>query len=379
MTKNIFIPKETRHDERRVVLRPEDLSSFVQSGFSVHVEEGAGDGLDIADASYVGVGAELSTREEIWTSGGFIPKLLCPTEAEIEMLAPNTHLSAFLYAGEHYKLVQAMSQKQTSAYSYEYFQDDTGAFPMMRPDGWLSGRLAVLNAVFYLQSQFGGRGQTLGAPDGTPSGNVVVIGHGNVGDAAAQTALSLGGNVTVVGRTPERLQHYAQNNPEISCLSMDDGAFADAVKDADIIVGAILISTYDTPALLTEQHVKSMRKGSVIVDVTCGYGAGGYLPTADKITMPGVAPYVRHGVLHIKNPRLPAMAPHSASAAASKHYAPYLLNLASAIFDADIEDAVSKNGQIMDAGTIVHSHVLSDFAKIESEEFENYELADHLA
>jgi alanine dehydrogenase len=273
--------------------------------------------------------------------------------------------------------MQRMAALQINAYSYEYFEDELGKFPMMSADGWLSGRLAVMNAAFYLQTHHGGRGVVLGGMDAKPHCNVVVIGYGNVGNSAIQTALSLGAHVTVVGRSEESLSTYARNNPDTHCVLVDDPAFETALFAADIVIGAILISTYDTPALLTESLVSKMKPGAIIVDVTCGYGKG-YMPTADKITMPGVGPYARHGVLHLKNPRLPAMTPVSAAHNASRLYAPHLLALGEMIFDETKVHEPSQNGQILKEGEIVHHHVLSDFERIESDQYENYELVDHL-
>ena len=377
MKNSISIAKEKRHDEKRVVLLPQDLNVFFESGFEVFVEENAGLGVGASNEDYRNVGARIVTKREIWQNSTFIAKLLCPTEEEVSLLSAGTHVSAFFYPGEHYKIIKRLNSKNTTAYSYEYFEDETGHFPMMAVDGWLSGRLALQNAAFYLQLHHGGAGLVLGGPERAKGGQVLVIGSGNVGCAAIDTALSLGANVTVAGRAEESLDRCAQNRPEIRCVLTTEPAFATAVSEADIIIGAILISTYDTPPLIDETMVRTMRPGSIIVDVTCGYGVG-YLPTADKITMPGTGPYVRHGLLHYKNPRLPAMTPLSAAKNASRLYAPYLLELGSSIAAKSSERSTPANGCIIRNGKVVHHHVQADFEMIESEAYQNYELADHI-
>ncbi len=376
-SKTISIVKETRFQETRIVLLPHDLGMFIDSGYEIFVETNAGAQIGYFDEEYVNAGASIVSREEAWGYSNYIPKLLCITENELQYLRKDMHLSAFFYAGENYHLIQKMCSSEINAYSYEYFEDDCGRFPMMVADGWISGRLALLNAAFYLQSTFGGSGIVLGGMHQSQQSKVVVIGHGNVGKSAARTALSLGAEVTVAGRSHESLKRFANQHPAMDCVLVSDQEFKQVVLEADIVVGAILISTYDTPAMLTEYMVRKMKRGSVIVDVTCGYGKG-YMPTADKITMPGVGPYERHGVLHLKNPRFPAMAPLSAVQNASQLYAPYLLALGEMIFDEAKQDIVSRNGQILKKGAVVHPHVLSDFSKIESRDYENYELSDHL-
>ena len=377
MTISISIAKETRHDEKRIALLPREVKKLSDLNINVSVEEDAGIGIGILDDDYLKAGAKIVSKDEIWSNSKYIAKLLCPTTDEVSAISPETHVSAFFYPGEHYRLIQHMMRKHVCAYSYEYFEEDDGTYPMMSADGWLSGRLAVQNAAFYLQTQFGGRGVVLGGPNGDENGRVLVIGSGNVGSAAIGTALALGAQVTVACRSSAGLGRCAKKWPTVNCILANDQKFKEAVTGADIVIGAMLISTYDTPALITENLVKAMRPGSIVVDVTCGYGVG-YMPTADKITMPGVGPYVRHGVLHIKNPRLPAMTPLSAAQNASKLYEPYILGLASSIFLPSQTHPVSERGCIIRGGNIINQHVKTDFRMIESDNYRNYELLDHL-
>jgi alanine dehydrogenase len=184
---------------------------------------------------------------------------------------------------------------------------------------------------------------------------VLVIGYGNVGGAAARTAHALGAQVTVLGTNPERLRRFQATLPGVTCRLNSREMLEREVPAADLVIGAILISTYDTEPMIGEDLVSRMRPGSVIVDVTAGYGAG-YLPTFDRLTTLPDPVYERFGVLHCKIDAFPAAVPRTATRAVGPVIVPYLIALGRAIYDGT-PDPVSAAGRITAAGQITHPEV----------------------
>lgn len=365
MQASVSILKETRDADKRVILLPDAVRKFSDEGFTVFVETNAGSGLDISDREYKEAGATITSTDEAWSISPFILKYKYPSVAERKYLCRPLHIAAHFYPGENYELTQHMRANGVTAYSYEYFKADDGSFPLMTPDSEISGKLAVLVGARQLLSSQGGRGILLAALPGIPSPKVVIIGHGNAGGAAARTAAALGNDVTVFGHRTESLRRFqATVPPSVKCLLVSDEALAREVQDADLVIGAILISTYDTPAFIPDELVKRMKKGSVIIDVTCGYGPG-FIPTADRLTRLGAPAYEVHGVWHFKDPVLPTQVHRTSAIGASDNHASYLINLGKSIFDRSFNDPVSERAKFTDGGKIVHPDVLSDFAFIE--------------
>lgn len=350
--KRVAILKETRVGEQRVIQLPEQVAQWRQAGFEVLVETGAGAGCDAPDQRYSAAGAEIVARREAWQCR-YVLKYKAPGPEEFDHLRPDLHLGAFFHAEGSPDLTAALLRSGTHAYSYEFFRTADGIFPMAVPDSEISGKLAVLYGAFYLQRQLGGSGTLLAAMPGVPAPRVLVIGYGNVGAAAARTAVALGAEVTVLGTHPERLRRFQASLPAATCLLNSREVLEREVPAADLIIGAILISTYDTEPMIGADLVRQMRPGSVIVDVTAGYGTG-YLPTFDRFTWHHPEPmYERFGVLHCKIDALPASVPRTAARAVSPVIAPYLVALGRAIFDG-VPDPVSAAGRVTAGGQLTH-------------------------
>lgn len=379
MNKSLAIVKERRLDEKRVVLTPDAVKLFVENGYQVFVEKSAAIGIGIEDRSYIDAGARILPRDEIWNSSSIIVKLLCPTLEETGSIPYDSSVSAFFYAGENMEIMRELMRKAVNAFSYEYFEDSHGNFPLMCPDGNMSGHLAVMLGAGFLFDQNQGRGVLLSAIPGVRETEVVVIGYGNVGGAAARIAYLLGAKVTVFGTKQSKLEKFKSLYPQILCHDIrNQEIFAEKIRSADLVIGTILVSSYDTPPLIDDSLVKTMKKGSVLIDVTCGYGKG-YLPTADKVTLPGSPPYIRHGVLHYKNPRLPSMVPVTGAAAVSRTFAPYILAMTESIYFPEKTDICSSNGKILTAGNISNAHVRQDFESVTSGQHEPYDIFEHLS
>lgn len=253
-------------------------------------------------------------------------------------------------------MIAARESFEIVSYSFEFFRTPDGIFPLSVPSSEVSGKLAVLYGAYHLQKHLGGRGVLLADVVGVERPRVLVIGHGNAGGAAARLAHALGADVVVLGTNRERLRRFQAGVPStVECHLNSPEILAREVPRSDLVIGAILISSYDTEAMIDEGLVRHMRPGSVIVDVTCGYGSG-YLPTFDRETTHLAPVYERFGVLHCKIDALPSSVPVTVARAVAPVRAPYLIALGRAIFEG-IEDPVSEAGKITEKGRVVHPEV----------------------
>ena len=361
----IAILRETLPNETRVVLLPGDVARFSAAGFDVFFETTAGERAGYRDQEYAKVGARIVSTDEAWSAGELLLKLFAPSPPEYGRLHPGKSIGGFLHAEGRKPLVDALCETGCTAYAYEFFRTPDGIFPMAVPLSEISGQMAILFAAYHLQTQFGGRGVLLPAvPHATPA-RVLVIGYGNAGGAAARLAALMGAKVVVLGTQRERLRHFqALMPPGVECYLNTKEVIVREVLKADVVVGAILISTFDTPAMVEESLVKRMKPGSVIVDVTCGHGPG-YMPSFDRFTTHKNPVYIKHGVIHCKIDILPAGVPLTATEANSAVIAPYLLQLAESIRDPARPDPTSAAGKIIEGGRVVHPEIARNMAMIE--------------
>lgn len=363
--KKISILKESRDGDLRVIALPPEVASFVAHGYEVYVEKDAGRGQSASDDDYQAAGATIVSTDDAWNSSDVVFKCRCPSPAEYIYFRPGLHLCSTFYLGDKPELAKALNSQRVSAYSYEMFEDDDGTFPLMTTDSEISGHMAVIYAAYHLQDQLGGSGKMLGRMPGVEPTRVLIIGHGNAGSAAARTAAALGADVTVMGTSPARLRRFAATMPpNVRCKINTRAILEDLVPHCDVIIGAIRVSNHGTEAIVTEAMVAAMRPGSVIIDVTCGYGPG-YLPTADHRTRALTEAYKCHGVTHIKNDCMPKLVYLTATSAMSNAAFPYLLALAESIYTGKL-DRVSQRGQITKNGAVVHTHIQQELLLRES-------------
>jgi len=284
-------------------------------GVQVLVERGAGEASGYGDHGYVEAGAQLVDQSTAWQRADVVVKYKAPAPAEYRFFRAGLVLIAFLHVEGDIPLMESLESSGMTAWALELIEDEDGSFPGCVSDSEIAGKQAILYGAWLLQAHLGGSGRLLAAIPGVPDPRVVVIGHGNAGGAAARMAASLGAQTTVLGRDPSRLRRFAATaGPRVECRLSTPENLETAVLAADLVVGAILISSHDTPAMLTPQLVERMRPGSVIIDVTCGYGRG-YLPTAPGPTTFEAPATLAHGVLHVKIDAMPASVPWTASRA----------------------------------------------------------------
>lgn len=345
----IGFPRESG-DERRTILTPALAWVLISAGFGVVTEPGIGAGVFITDEEYAAVGVHLTGADKVW-SAPLLLRYKSPDPADLERLKPEQHIAALFHAEGDARLLTALRGCEATAWSYEFVAEH-GRFPLGRPGGKIAGAQAVLAGAHALQTP-GGRGVLLASVDGAAPANVMVIGSGNVGAAAAETAAALGANVTVLTRSQSSRAEYLQHAPDgIQVKVNSRETLLECLTRADLLIGAILVSTYDTPAMITEEDLAVMRPGAVIVDVTCGYGPG-YLPTAGPIQAPGDPPHQHAGILHVKIDVLPALVPVTATSVYTANAAPYLQRLATCALLGTSDPAIEA-ARIATGGHLAH-------------------------
>lgn len=349
----VSLLRERRPGERRALLLPHDAARLCEI-CDLQVETGTGRGLGIPDSAYARAGARITSTQAAWGSADFLLKLKAPTAGEAQQIRRGASIAALFHAEGTPDVVAVLLAREICAYSFEYFQDDHGAFPLMAATGEIAGQMAVIYAAYHLQSHLDGSGVSLPACACAPGAQVAVIGYGNAGRAAAKTALALGADVTVytLHGTPDGdLGGWTATR----FRRLGDPGSIDGLAQADVIIGAIRVSTYDTPAIVTAGIVRRMRPGSVIVDVTAGFGPG-YIQTSARLTSLETPYYLVGGVKHIKIRTLPLGVHRTAAAQISQTYTPYICRLIASLQEGS-PDPAGRRGMIIAGGKILNSQV----------------------
>lgn len=317
--------KEIKSEEYRVGLTPEGVAALVARGHDVSVETSAGLGSGFGDQDYQRVGADIVSVEQAWDRE-LVIKVKEPIAAEYQYLKQQIVFTYFHLAGVPKALTEALLSGKTTAVAYETLEDQQGRLPLLAPMSAVAGNMAVQMGCHYLARCNGGKGVMLGSVLGKRHGNVLIIGDGVVGSHAARTAVGLGANVTVAGLFPENAARLQREiSPEIGFIISDPVTIAEHVKNADLVVGAVLIHGARAAHVVTEKMVQTMQPGSVIVDVSIDQG--GCIETAHATTH--LAPvYEKHGVIHYCVSNMPGAFPRTATMALTDATFPYVLKLA---------------------------------------------------
>lgn len=293
----IGVPKEIKNNEFRVGLTPESVAELVHIGQSVMVETRAGAGIGASDAAYEAAGAEIvSTAAEIFERAEMIIKVKEPQAVERAMLRPGQILYTYLHLAPDPEQTHDLIKSGAVCIAYETVTNDAGELPLLKPMSQVAGRLAIQVGATALQKNGGGRGVLLGGVPGVAPAKVVIIGGGDVGFNAAQMAVGLQADVTILERSNEvmeRLSHYFGSKAKI--IRSTPAVLENLVQHADMVVGAVLIPGAAAPKLITRDMLSSMMDGSVLVDVAIDQG--GCFETS-KATTHSDPTYVIDGVVH---------------------------------------------------------------------------------
>lgn len=324
----IGCPKEIKAQEGRVGLTPAGVDALVRAGHTVYMEQGAGINSGFTDEEYVALGAHiLPTPKEVFDISEMIIKVKEPLEPEYELFHEGQILFTYLHLAPDPEQTQALLKKKVTAIAYETVQLADRSLPLLMPMSEVAGRLSIQTGARLLESNCGGRGILLGGVSGVERANVVIVGGGNVGTNAAKMAVGLGANVTVLDISAKRLAYLDDIfGGRVQTLLSNSYNIANAVRSADLVVGCVLIPGAKAPKLVTEEMVKSMRPGSVLVDVAIDQG--GSIETIDRITTHSDPYFVKHGVIHYSVANMPGAVPRTSTLALTGATLPYALKIA---------------------------------------------------
>lgn len=293
----IGVPKEIKNHEYRVGLTPESVAELVQDGQSVIIETGAGEGIGAYDADYEAAGATiLKTASEIFAKADMIIKVKEPLAAERAMLRDGQILYTYLHLAPDPEQTTDLINSGAVCIAYETVTDDNGGLPLLTPMSQVAGRLSIQVGAKALQKDGGGRGVLLGGVPGVAPAKVVIIGGGDVGFNAAQMAVGMQADVTILDRSNERMEwlsNYFGNTAKV--VRSTPAVLDELLTTADMVIGAVLIPGAAAPKLVTREHLSTMMDGSVLVDVAIDQG--GCFETS-KATTHADPTYIVDGVVH---------------------------------------------------------------------------------
>lgn len=346
----IGVPKEVKPWEARVALVPHAVAALVQAGHDVSVQAGAGQGSGFADEEYAAHGARIAPdAQALYRAAQLIVKVKEPVASEFPLLQADHVLFSYLHLAANRPLALALQKAQLTAVAFETVVQD-GALPLLAPMSDIAGRLAVQIGGHLLHAPSGGRGVLLGGLAGTERGHVVVIGAGEAGGNAVKLAAALGAQVTVFDKVRARLAAMVEVGPNVTALPAYEEAISQAVRNADLVIGAVLIAGARAPRVVTRSMVAGMRPGAVIIDIAIDQG--GCIETM-RPTDYGAPTYVDAGVVHFGVTNMPGAVPRTASQALSAVLLPYVQILAAE----GPEDQRLKGGLNVSAGRITHEAV----------------------
>jgi len=324
----VGVPKEIKIQEYRVAITPAGCEMVVQQGQEVVVQRGAGDGSGFTDEEYAIAGAKLvDSAAEVWGSSDLIVKVKEPLPEEYTHFREGQMIFAYLHLAVAPLLAKALAERQVTAIAYETIQAPNGTLPLLTPMSEVAGRMSVQEGAKYLEAFQGGRGVLLGGVPGVPPAEVMIIGGGIVGTNAAKMALGLGAEVVVLEKSGDRMRYLDDVfQGRIRTLTSNPYNIANAVRKADLLIGAVLIPGARAPLLVTENMVKTMKKGAVIIDVAVDQG--GSIATIDRVTTHEKPIYEKYGVIHYAVANMPGAVPRTSTLALTNVTIDYVLQLA---------------------------------------------------
>ena len=352
----IGVPKEIKVLEARVALTPEGASEFIRAGHSVVVEMGAGLGSAITDEQYIAAGATIEADvEKIWRDADMILKVKEPIEAEYPRLRAGQILFTYLHLAASKPCTDALIASGTTAIAYETVELN-GSLPLLAPMSEVAGRLATQVGATALQRPHGGRGVLLGGVPGVAPGKVVVIGGGVAGLNAAVMAMGLGADVTVIDRSLARLAYIdSMYLGRIKTLASTYGAIDREVKAADLVIGAVLVHGAKAPKLVTNEQVKGMKPGAVLVDIAIDQGG---CFEDSRATTHAEPTYKVHDAIFYCVANMPGAVPVASTYALTNATLPYALSLANNGWEVAIaKDSALAKGLNVHAGKVRYEAV----------------------
>jgi len=355
----VGLPKEIKDNEYRVGLTPAGVRALKDGGHDIRVETNAGAGSGFEDALYERAGATIiGSADEVWATADMIVKVKEPIAPEYPRMREGQLLFTYLHLAPDHALTQELINRKVTGIAYETITDRRGTLPLLTPMSEVAGRMAIQVGAHYLEKMSGGRGILLGGVPGVPAARVVIIGGGVVGTNAAKIAVGMGAHVTIIDNNLDRLRELDDIFlSKISTLASSAYMIHDAISQADLIVGAVLVPGAAAPKLVTRGMLKDVPNGAVIVDVAVDQG--GCIETTHPTTHSNPTYYVE-GVLHYCVANMPGAVPRTSTFALTNATLPYAMKLANkGFFEAISKDPGLKEGVNTYAGHCTYEAVAS--------------------
>jgi alanine dehydrogenase len=367
----IGVPKEIKNNEYRVGLTPASVRELVSHGHQVLVQANAGTAIGLDDALYSAAGAEVvATAAEVFQRADMVVKVKEPQPAECAMLRPGQILYTYLHLAPDPEQTTALVKSSAVCIAYETITGSHGGLPLLAPMSEVAGRMAIQAGATHLQKEHGGRGLLLGGVPGVAPGHVVILGAGVVGTNALQMAVGLGARVTVIDKNVDRLRQLdLVFGNRISTLYSTVTSIEEAVLDADLVIGGVLVPGAAAPKLVTRDHIARMKKGAVVVDVAIDQG--GCFETSHATTH-AEPTYVVDGVVHYCVANMPGAVARTSTFALNNATIGHAVALANKGWRAALRDNVHlRNGLNVCEGKVTYEAVARDLGL-------NYTSADSL-
>ncbi len=353
----VGIPTEIKNNENRVAATPAGVHELVRRGHEVLVQEGAGLGSSITDADYVEAGATIvATADEVWGAADLLLKVKEPIAEEYPRMRPGQTLFTYLHLAASRPCTDAIVASGTTAIAYETVQLPNRQLPLLQPMSEVAGRLSTQVGAYHLMRAAGGRGILLGGVPGTPKARVVVIGGGVAGEHAAANALGMGADGTIIDLSIPRLRELEiRFGGQVQTRVSSAYEIAAQLKDADLVIGSVLIPGAQAPKLVTDAMVATMKKGSVLVDIAIDQGgcfAGSHATTHDDPT------FDVHDSVYYCVANMPGAVPETSTRALTNATLPYVIALAEMGWKRALaEDPALALGLNVHDGHVTNSHV----------------------
>ncbi len=348
----VGILKEIKTEENRVSMTPAGVEIMKQNGHSMLVEKSAGSGSGFEDSAYSDAGAEIvNTPEEIFKKADMVMHVKEPLAPEYELIREGQIVFTYLHLAAAEELTKALIKSKAINIAYETIQKTDGSLPLLTPMSEVAGRMAIQQGAKYLEMAQGGHGVLLGGVPGVDPGTVVVIGGGVVGTNAAKMACGLGAKVYILDMNLDRLRYLSDVMPS-NCypLMSSPATLRDLISRADVVVGAVLIPGAKAPKLITREMLKTMKNGSVLVDVAIDQG--GCFETS-KATTHGDPIYTVEGVVHYCVANMPGAVAKTSTLALTNATLPYAVEIANKGW----KKAVSENSEIKPGANVINGKV----------------------
>lgn len=333
----IGVPKEIKNGEKRVSLIPSSVKALVKSGHTVYVQKDAGVSIGFVDLLYEEVGAKiLDSAAEIYAKSEIIVKVKEPQPEEFSLFKTGQTIITYFHLAVEPNLTDVLIKKKITAIAYETIQMPDGSLPLLTPMSEIAGKMSVQIGARFLETSEYSYGTLISGVAGVLPAEVVIVGAGVVGLNAAKVASGMGANVTMLDISPQKLTHVDEIfHGKVSTAMSNEYNLAKLVKNADLVISGVLIPADKAPKLITEEMVKTMKKGSVLVDVAIDQG--GIFETIETPTSIDNPVFEKHGVIHYAVPNIPGLVARTASISLNNYTLPYVLKFANKGFIAAVK------------------------------------------